>query len=340
MTACRRPASDGFTLVELLVVVAIIATLVGLLLPAVQGARESARRTHCANNLKQIGTALQVYQAAMGTFPPGSVTANQLSWRVFILPQLEQQALHDKFDFGIGGGKFWSGANQEGPNKSVHALNRIPTYHCASATRIFATDKNSTLLNPTRETYNSHYYGVSGPKGIHPRTGQPYPWVDYRGSGNVDFGGYTETGLLYRDSAVNPATARDGLSNTLMAGELAVRGSTPWTAVWDGGGDGGNWVRGGCCDPSTAPPAGTDPVSYWRTKGPSGTAGSKNVDLAINGIPVSPMINDAPFGSLHTAGGATFVRGDGSVSFVGESIDITVYKSLCSRRGEEPDVSY
>jgi len=314
MTCRSRPARHGFTLVELLVVIAIIGTLIGLLLPAVQGARESARRAHCANNLKQIGTALQVYQAAMGAFPPGGNTTNGLSWRVFVLPQMEQQPLFDKFD--LGPGAFNGGTNREGPNKSVHALFRIPAYHCPDASRVFASDGTSTLVNPTRETYNAHYYGVSGPKGTNPQTGEAYPYT------SNTWGGLCKTGILFNDSSVQPADIRDGLSNTLLVGEMAIRIVENWQYGngWEGGGDGGNWVRAGLV--------------------PNGSGGSKNVDLAINALPVSPRINDAPFGSLHTADGATFVRGDGSVSFVAESIDIAVYKSLCSRKGGEPNVSY
>ncbi len=312
MTSRHRPC--GFTLVELLVVIAIIATLIGLLMPAVQGARESARRAHCANNLKQLGTALLQHQASMGTFPAGGNSTNGLSWRVFVLPQMEQMPLFDKFD--LGPGAFNGGTNREGPNKSVHALIRIPAYQCPNATRTFASDGTSTLQNPTRETYNSHYYGVSGPKGTNPKTGQAYPYT------NNTWGGLCKTGILFNDSSVQPADIRDGLSNTLMVGEMAIRIVENWQYGngWEGGGDGGNWVRAGII--------------------PDGSGGSKNVDLAINAMPVSPRINDAPFGSLHAGGGATFVRGDGSVSFVGDSIDITVYKSLCSRKGGEPDVSY
>lgn len=314
--SARRPrASRGFTLVELLVTIAILAMLVAILLPAVQGAREAARRIHCSNNQKQIGLGIQAYQSSMGVFPPGSNTANQLSWRVFILPQLEQQALYDSFDFGPG--PFNGGPNREGPNKSVMALNKIDAYHCPSAPRLFASDGSSTLINPTRQTYNAHYYGVAGPKGINPVTGQAYPHVSYG-----VYGGYAVGGILYRDSTTDPAGVRDGLSNTLMVGEIAIPNVSSWTASWHGGGDGGNWIRGGCCENTN----------------PSGTAGTKNVDVGINAPPL--LINDAPFSSQHAGAGAIFLRGDGSVSFVSDAIPIDIYKSLCSRQGGETNAAF
>jgi prepilin-type N-terminal cleavage/methylation domain-containing protein len=121
------PPRRGFTLIELLVVIAIIAVLVGLLLPAVQSARESARRMQCSNNLKQIGLALLNYHDTSSVFPPGAITgfkpgdrpwsdqfwgnvnrASLLSWRPLILPQMEQNPLYNAINFElqyqIGGG--------------------------------------------------------------------------------------------------------------------------------------------------------------------------------------------------------------------------------------------
>jgi prepilin-type N-terminal cleavage/methylation domain-containing protein len=314
----------GFTLVELLIVIAIIALLMGLLLPAVQGVRAAARRLQCANNLSQMGKACLQYESAHAALPPGSVSSVQLSWRAYVLPQLEQQALYDVIDF-MTPGRFWGGSNREGPNKSIHALTLVSVYHCPDASRIFATDGTSTLLNPTRQTYAAHYYSVAGPKGVNPVSNQPYPIVAYGG-----FGGYAQTGLMYRDSRVTSGAVQDGASNTLLIGESAIANSSTWTSTWWGGGDGGNWVRGGCCDDS--PASTTD----WRTAGPTGTAGSKNVDVGINAAPL--QINDLPFASLHAGAGAHFVRGDGSVEFLSENVAISVYKALCTRAGGEHDV--
>jgi prepilin-type N-terminal cleavage/methylation domain-containing protein/prepilin-type processing-associated H-X9-DG protein len=99
----RSAQRRGFTLVELLVVIAIIAVLVGLLLPAVQSAREAARRAQCQSNLKQIGLAVHQYHEAVNSFPPGQllyVNWQDLSAHVFLLPFLEQQNLYSAFNFG------------------------------------------------------------------------------------------------------------------------------------------------------------------------------------------------------------------------------------------------
>lgn len=313
----RKPRA--FTLVELLIVIAIIVLLIGLLFPAIQMARGAARRVQCANNLVQMGRACVVYENSFGALPAGAVDANQLSWRVLILPYIEQRDIYDRFDFSAGlfnGSVPTSSGNLEGPNRSVHALNRISTYQCPDATRIFATDGTSTLRNPVRQTYAVHYFGVGGPKGTNPATGQAYPFI------NSGYGGFAETGLMFYGSRVTAGGVRDGMSNTLLAGESAIANTSSWTSSWWGGGDGGNWVRGTCCasrDSST----GRYP----------GTAGSKNVDLGINAAPL--LINDLPFGSFHVGGGAHFVRGDGSVEFINENIDISAYKSLCTRAGGE-----
>ena len=105
--SCHRAGRRGFTLVELLVVIAVIGLLISLLLPAVQSSRESGRRVSCANNLKQIGLAIENYQLAKGVYPPSSNydltyhwdTLEQHSWASIILPYLEQANLFDTIDF-------------------------------------------------------------------------------------------------------------------------------------------------------------------------------------------------------------------------------------------------
>ena len=111
----RRFSTTGFTLVELLVVIAIIATLIGLLLPAVQSARESARRSSCSNKIRQLATALLTYESAQTQFPPGGTTTvtnhcgldgntnndARAPWTVLILPAMEGQAQYDLYDLFV-----------------------------------------------------------------------------------------------------------------------------------------------------------------------------------------------------------------------------------------------
>src|SRR5579871_2814212 len=98
----RAKRNRGFTLIELLVVVAIIAVLVSLLLPAVQQAREAARRTQCKNNMKQLGLALMNYESSYGVFPPEKITfiaTSAQSWTTMVLPFIDQQPLYDAYNF-------------------------------------------------------------------------------------------------------------------------------------------------------------------------------------------------------------------------------------------------
>lgn len=115
--------SSGFTLVELLVVIAIIGTLIGLLLPAVQSAREAARRLKCSNNFKQIGLAMLNYETAFQRFPPSHTTSPKHNCLTFILPYMELQNVYDRFDFT----KDWN----KDENKQAYKVN-IPAYRCPS----------------------------------------------------------------------------------------------------------------------------------------------------------------------------------------------------------------
>jgi prepilin-type N-terminal cleavage/methylation domain-containing protein len=292
----------GFTLVELLVVIAIIGVLVALLLPAVQAARESARRMKCGNNLKQIGLALHMYHDNLGSFPPGAIVTNNLAWNVLVLPYLEQSALYGRFNLATGA--FNGPPNQEGPDKNIHAINRIPAYLCpTSVVNLTATHPSSTLLDG-RRTFTKHYYGILGPKAA---TGgyefDPIP---------TGQGGFALQGILGRDSRVRIANVTDGTSNTLLVGEI----SNP-------GGDGASWVRG---------------IAFGTTvSAANGMSASKNINFGIN-VLLTPLsanqFNDISFSSYHVRG-AQFTMADGAVRYLSENINTSVYKAVASRDAGE-----
>jgi prepilin-type N-terminal cleavage/methylation domain-containing protein len=212
----NRPA---FTLVELLVVIAIIGILVALLLPAVQSAREAARRIQCTNNLKQIGLAIHNYQLALGTFPPGNITEGPccgtqslISWPISILPYVELQTLYDRYDMNA--------FNEDPPNQFVREA-RVPGYTCPSE-----TDANALVVPE------------SGPAS---QMGVAYRRGSYRGvAGRSNGLGWFETeewkaagmpymwrGPLHSVGTHDMKTERignitDGTSNTLLVGEMTT----------------------------------------------------------------------------------------------------------------------
>jgi prepilin-type N-terminal cleavage/methylation domain-containing protein/prepilin-type processing-associated H-X9-DG protein len=291
----------GFTLIELLVVIAIIAILIALLLPAVQQAREAARRTQCKNNMKQLSLALHNYHDAHRVFPPGSIgiqdntfRSTQLPWHVFILPMIEQTAIYDLFDFSLATAP--SGYLQFSPI----ARNKIPVFLCPSSTR----ETDETVSGGVRtfpDRYTTHYYGIMGPMGINPTTGLPYETATVL-AGN---GGFARQGIFYEISSIRIRDVTDGTSNTFGIGELSWNDAATVFRMW---------VRG---------------------IGGSAASPAKNI---LDGINVTPAVagnfNNVSFGSQHT-GGCHFAMCDGSARFVSENIDIGVYKSLASRNGGE-----
>ena len=296
----RLPNRKGFTLVELLVVITIIGILIALLLPAVQAAREAARRMHCSNNLKQTGLALHNYHAALGSFPPGGMSDNGIGWLPLILPYLEQQQLHARFDFGAGD---WVSAG-----KNEQALNQVSAFLCPSCkveVSILSTYNNFLEQVNGQDPYTTHYYGIMGPKGINLVTGAAYGHDD---SGY--HGGHATQGILHKNSAVKIRDVTDGTSNTFAVGEIS----------WNDYPEYRTWMRG-------ATLTGTDGIPGTAM----GTA--KNLATAINsGVP--PYWNDAGFGSEHP-GGAHFLMCDGAVKFVSENVDFDAYLATASRDGGE-----
>ena len=148
-----RTNRRGFTLIELLVVIAIIAILVALLLPAVQQAREAARRSTCKNQLKQIGVGLHNYHDVHDTLPPGGMlnAGNGLSWHVMILPFIDYTPLYESVNFSLRDNV----AADQAALDAVLGTQKIPVYLCPSSNKI--------LQNGSTTLYTTHYYGVMGP---------------------------------------------------------------------------------------------------------------------------------------------------------------------------------
>lgn len=213
----------GFTLVELLVVIAIIGVLVALLLPAVQAAREAARRMSCSNNLKQLGLALHNYHDTNLSFPFGSrqtatpSKTDMVGWHVSILPFVEQTALFANFDTNLN----WN----EAPNEQYGRI-RMNMYLCPSGAKVKADD-NAVY-------FTTHYYGMMGPTGTNPQTATTY--LENTGGSH---GGMSQAGIFYHNDVRNFSSVTDGTSNTFAFGEISWsdrRGLVTRYRVWSRGG--------------------------------------------------------------------------------------------------------
>ncbi len=311
-----HPTRPAFTLVELLVVIAIIAVLLALLLPAVQAAREAARRISCQTNLKQLGLGIHAYASAKGKLPPGAHWNNELSYRVFILPYIEQDSLYQQFHFLDGAHNSGSAldgfnANAPGKFKSRIALNRVITFHCASAAGLITATHGSSRLNPDQNTFNAHYVGVAGPDDRARTDMSPQSKMTISSGNNGD---YAQQGMLGTFAAKKFSAIADGLSKTLMIGELVS--PTNNTGAMVPTADGSNWVRG----------VGTTA---------KGSASCKNVRFGLNAQrPLDTFYNSFPFASLHL-NGVSFAYGDGAVRFLNDMIDLPTLWALSSGDGGE-----
>ena len=285
--ACSNalPRNSAFSLVELLVVVAVIAVLIGLLLPAVQVARESVRRAQCTNNLRQIGIALQNYHTTYRHFPPGTrlhVLEFQpsIGWHVNLLPYLELAAEYDMIQPTSDGGVV-----SRSPAKEI-----IGVYVCPS---------DGESLAAEGEYKHTNYYGVTGAG----RNGNLLDLQEPCGDMHLD-------GVLYPRSHTSAKDILDGTSHTLVVGEQIHIG--------------GDWRLG----------------AYWRFDPNTRVCmnATRNVRWPINAdldtFASVLQLNDLMYSSRHP-GGANFAFADGSVQFVQDAIDFTVYQDVATRNGSE-----
>ncbi len=311
----------GFTLVELLVVIAIIGILIALLLPAVQAAREAARRTQCVNNMKQIGLALHNYHDTHKVFPPGALWAHDLPWRgppspnpergsvlMFLLPFVEQGPLYDAIDFRSAQSVYAQFIDPPANTKRVRNV-IIPAYTCPSDTH------QGLVPNTNRGAHNySANYGPTGVGQGNPRCPCPNSYNSFRPKPS-GHGAHNPTGPFTRWGnrfVCRMADVTDGLSNTIFFGEVLVDCSVH---VRNG------WARSNNGQGLTST---LIPINYDSCAPNVSAAGGDGCAARCN------WVTEFGFKSRHP-GGANFLLGDGSVRFLSETIDHANYQLLGQR---------
>ncbi len=312
----------AFTLIELLVVIAVIGILVALLLPAVQNARESARRTECKNNLKQLGLALHTYVDAFATFPPGSVRrysvgnptgggTSQLSWLTRLLPYLDQKSIYKQVNWNQEPG-------DQGATNTTLRNTRLGIFRCPSDG---VNNGSDTTYGPTNyvacighTTDASEGYDLTQPL-------------------------QNKEGVMLIDSYTSMAFIRDGASNTMLLSECKV--NDPWVVRYAG-----NAAGYTSCLTGTDPPvtmnnatggrgyswffAESNQAWTYSTQLPPNdraTANHECEDLTTKGVFAAR--------SQHV-GGVHVLTCDGAIRFVNDNIDRGVWKVVGTKNGREP----
>ena len=321
-----RQPPRGFTLVELLVVIAVIGTLIGLLLPAVQGAREAARRTHCMNNLKQTGVALHGFHTARGYFPsaftaqsaPGNINWRTLttttpsffepgwSFFAFILPYIEENAVADRLNLSL---PIMDGNNDVARSEAAV----VKLYICPSDTgpRLidvldYGESSSATTLSGDGTVLTkapvSSYAGVLGTS-------------DHEHNGAFD-------GMFFRNSRIRIGQVTDGTSKTVCVGE---RMSRMTEATWLGSITRGEVVHA---------------EGWWQQLGYSHRSQNyrpANVQTTCHirsSAPNVPTNSPSGFFSPHS-GGCNFLNVDCSVRTIADDVDLNTFRALATRAGGE-----
>ncbi|MDB5386821.1 MAG: xcpT 39 [Planctomycetaceae bacterium] len=309
----RRSQGRGFTLIELLVVIAIIAVLIALLLPAVQQAREAARRSQCKNNLKQLGLAFHNYHEALNCFPLSSAgSTSKPNWRVFILPYIDQAPLYSKLDMVSGNflGNVYPG------NNAILAGLYVPVFNCPSTT---LPTNNTAVANNTLGGQTHCYEGISGAT-TDPSTGAPFSTA-YCAAGS--YGSiYCNNGITVPNVKVTMANITDGSSNTLLvaeqsgtvgAGKQDLRNN--YYGGWSGAGPG-------------VPPAdvswgvGTTAIRYPLNFNFSSGAAPAGADQTYEG---NTILNSFHVGGVHA------LMADGSVRFLSENMSFATLSGIACK---------
>lgn len=310
---------SGFTLVELLVVIAIIAMLVTLLLPAVQAAREAARRTSCTNNMRQASLAMNNYESAHGKLPNGAYSCCWGTWIVSVLPFIEEGNLESQY---VHEGKY------DAPDSSYRysGSRNLPVTTQFIETMICASDDGSRTTLPGFLGITSHNivanFGNTGflVQGGDVKRGAVLQYND------VIFGGAPFTISGWRD--IDPIETKfkqitDGLSKTLMFSEVIQgRGSDLRGFSWWGYAAGFNTYL----PPNSAQPDVMQSASYCQANG------FGNPPCIGPHSASRPMTNGA---RSHHPGGVNASNCDGSVRFVSNDISLAIWRALSTSQGEE-----
>jgi len=301
----------GFTLIELLVVIAVIAILIALLLPAVQQAREAARRTQCKNNLKQMGLALQNYHDSHRTFPFG-LNEHGTSWSAMILPYVDQAPLYHTLTFAEGGAGDW---DVPGPNQT--ACQQVLSFMRCPSCPVESNVPWEGIPNRSPVTYTANASGTKTIDSNHFRAGS---------IGEINT---AQNGAFYVNSSIRMRDFIDGTSSTVAIGEVPTFLQRSFTSPF------GNEFMDHFA------------IGSPEIDGDIGDQKDHSEFLGSTGVPFNMVFNPPTtsateegdmmtlsYGSYHV-GGVHVLFIDGSVHFLSENLDSSIRQGLGTRNGRE-----